>query len=117
MVLLRVVGAVASRNAPRIGSEHKPASEEWQLPAGPNRRRTDIESCLAVLPQSLRCGRSLAAELQREWRSHAFLVKRVHQPSGLISPSTILQALGAWKLAHASQRCVPFGLAWYETAF
>lgn len=50
-------------------------------------------------------------------RSQAFLVKSEHQPWGLISPSTILQAFGAWKLLHRSQRCAPFGCAWYETVF
>jgi len=28
-----------------------------------------------------------------------------------------LQAFGGWKLLHPSQRCVPFGLSWYETVF
>src|SRR5689334_5491038 len=34
-----------------------------------------------------------------------------------MGPSTSLQALGACHSAQLSQRCLPFGIAWYLTAF
>jgi hypothetical protein len=34
-----------------------------------------------------------------------------HQPFGLISPWTNLQAFGGWKLPQTSQRSFPFGVA------
>jgi hypothetical protein len=49
--------------------------------------------------------------------AQVFFVKREHQPCGLISPSTSLQAFGGWKLLHPSHRSAPFGIPWYATVF
>jgi|SRR6516165_5472968 hypothetical protein len=41
----------------------------------------------------------------------------MHQPSGEIVPSTVLQELGASNNEQLSQRASPFGVSWYFTDF
>jgi hypothetical protein len=38
--------------------------------------------------------------------------KKVHQPEGLIGPSTSVQADGGWNWRHLSQRDAPIGDFW-----
>ncbi len=40
----------------------------------------------------------------------------LHQPLGLMAPSTLLQALGAWNSLQLAQLWLPFGEARYDTA-
>src|SRR5579872_4580573 len=41
----------------------------------------------------------------------------MHQPSGEIVPSTVLQEEGGSNSAQLSQRASPFGVSWYFTVF
>jgi hypothetical protein len=41
----------------------------------------------------------------------------MHQPSGEIVPSTVLQELGGSNNEQLSQRASPFGVSWYFTDF
>jgi hypothetical protein len=47
-------------------------------------------------------------------RAQAF-TQILHQPCGLIAPSTLLQAFGAWNNRQLEQFWVPFGEPWYPT--
>src|SRR6266700_7419299 len=40
----------------------------------------------------------------------------LHQPLGLMAPSTLLQALGAWNSLQLAQLWLPFGEPRYDTA-
>ena len=69
-------------------------------------KTAEVPLPVAAVPELLR---------KRAHQSQVFFVKREHQPCGLISPSTVWQALGGWKKLHASQCWLSFGLSWYDT--
>jgi hypothetical protein len=44
-----------------------------------------------------------------------FLTQNLHQPFGLISPSTSVQAFGSWNNEQLLHSWSPFGESWYST--